>query len=126
MKKRLFPIICLLLLAMLATLTAFAEAAVSAETASEYVFSYGNMIQGENGEYKAFINGEEAQTFTIFYSYGSGVEIQEHLILEPTTEAKGDMVVLNCSSVIAPALSLTLVSGTLVAAWLLKKRKTES
>lgn len=144
MKKRLFQIICVLMLLALGTVAVSADEAETENGEHKYSYSYneavsfgidqegqtviystiiGGEIQG--GEFATYVMGGEnfvaGEYFTFVINNG---ENMQGMILQTESE-KDDMMTVNCSSMIAPAVSVTLVSGTLVAAWVLKKRKND-
>ena len=169
MKRRIFQIICVLMLVILSTVAVSAEAdeqeisvGENAEWSTAYVISDENVIgvngnfitftTGDNEEYKVSYGGKveyssggytiiggdgEVQTYVFSiiggdgengelrtYVFADGVLNGEVIALQ-TELPKSEMVTVNCSSMIAPAVSVTLLSGTLVAAWILKKRKND-
>ena len=151
MKKIVFQIICVLMLLLLGTVAVFAEDAEQvSEPSTVYVISSDEVVIGSDGEYKiiysetselvtgAYIiiggmqNGEfstyvfDAGDFSAnFGEYFTFVLNGENIqgVLAQTEPEDKEMITVNCSSLIAPAASMLLVTGTLIAAWGLKKKR---
>ena len=151
MKKRVFQIICVLMLLLLGTVATFAEDVEQAsELSTAYVISSDEVVIGSDGEYKIIysetselvsgsytvIGGMQNGEF-VTYVFGTGDfsgfdgeyytfvingENMQGFLAQTAPEDK-DVVTVNCSSLIAPATSMFLVMGTLVAAWSLKKKR---
>ncbi len=141
MKKILCMLVCFVLI-----LLAFGAVAVLADDAeTEYVYSYNEALSfagdGEgqtviystiigggiqNGEFATYVLGE-GDFSANFGEYNTFVMNGENIqgVLLQTENVEDDMVTVNCASVIAPAVSIFLVAGTLVGAWGLKKKRDD-
>ena len=90
----------------------------------EYKISYGEKVEFSSGGYTIIGGGTGiVMEYFTFTGENGGMMVGP---IEVVTEApKSNMVTVNCSSVIAPALSATLVTATLISAWFLKKKRDD-